>query len=31
MSRVKISEISNELGYPSKEVIEKSPRAWTKG
>lgn len=24
MSRVKISEISNELGYPSKEVIEKA-------
>lgn len=24
MSRIKISEISNELGYPSKEVIEKA-------
>lgn len=24
MSRVKISEISNELGYPSREVIEKA-------
>lgn len=24
MSRVKISEISNELGYPTKEVIEKA-------
>lgn len=24
MSRVKISEIANELGYPSKEVIEKA-------
>lgn len=24
MSRVKISEISNELGYPSKEVIDKA-------
>ena len=24
MARVKISEISNELGYPSKEVIEKA-------
>lgn len=24
MSRIKISEISNELGYPSREVIEKA-------
>lgn len=24
MSRIKISEIANELGYPSKEVIEKA-------
>ena len=24
MSRIKISEIANELGYPSREVIEKA-------
>ena len=30
MSRIKISDIANELGYPSKEVIEKAQELGTK-